>query len=357
MSLRERRYGLRRLLWDVSQLHRLRGCGRGRRAPVVGVRFSPGHGAGFSGLVTCGSVWSCPVCSAKVLARRSLELGAALLTWETSGGRMVMITLTQAHHRGHRLAVELDAQAAAWKSISRSSGWAKWRRRLGSPGFVKVPEITYGLANGWHAHQHAVLLVDGAVDAETVEAFGDWLIAKWTRLLVAAGMPGARSIGQDVHLVEALEAVADLGSYLVKSTAYGAAESLGRELFGSWSKNARGVHSTEPAWRLAEEFGETGDAELLDLWLEYERSTKGRRQVAWSRGLRELLDVGQEMTDEQIADEVAGDEDLVQITPAGWETAWRSPAPTCLILAALEDGGVPGLRAYLDAAGIEYAEV
>ena len=103
-SLRDRRYALRTLLWDVSALHRLRGCGRGRRAAVVGVRYSPGIGAGFSGLVTCGSVWACPVCSAKILARRSLELGAGLLAWEAAGGRLVMGTLTMRHHRGHRLA-------------------------------------------------------------------------------------------------------------------------------------------------------------------------------------------------------------------------------------------------------------
>lgn len=351
---RDRRYELRRLLWDVSELQRLRGCGRGRRAPVVGVRYSPGVGAGFSGLVTCGSVWACPVCSAKILARRSLELGAGLLAWESRGGRLVMGTLTMRHHKGHRLAQQLDALQRAWTSLGASRVWRKWLGRFGSPGLVSVPEITYG-ANGWHAHLHFVLLIDQADD--DVAEFASWLTTKWARLLEAAGMPGALDLGQDVHIVDGVQAAADLGSYLAKSTAYGAAESMGRELFGVWTKGAGGRHGTEPAWRLAEEFGETGDADLLDLWGEYERATKGRRQCRWSQGLRELLDLGQELTDEEVAEEVAGDADLLLITAAGWETAWRSTTPTSRILAALESGGVAGLRTYLLAHHIEFTEV
>lgn len=355
-SLRDRRYELRRLLWDVSELHRLRGCGRGRRAPVVGVRYSPGIGAGFSGLVTCGSVWACPVCSAKILARRSLELGAGLLAWEAAGGRLVMGTLTMRHHRGHRLTEQLDALQRAWNGVTGSRVWRKWRARLRSPGYVAVPEITYG-ANGWHAHLHFVLLIDQGDDDDSMTEFSGWLTAKWARLLEAAGMPGALDVGQDVHVVDGVRVAADLGSYLAKSTAYGAAESMGRELFGVWTKGAGGRHGTEPAWRLAEEFGETGDADLLDLWGEYERATKGRRQCRWSHGLRDLLGLGEERTDEEVAEETAGDEDLLLITAEGWETAWRSLRPTSRILAAVEEGGVPGLRAYLVEHGIEFTEV
>jgi hypothetical protein len=353
---REPRYELRRLLWDVSGLRRIKGCGRGRRAEFVGVRHSPGHGAGFSGLVTCGSVWACPVCSAKILARRSLELGVGLLSWENSGGQLVMGTLTMRHNRGHSLVQEWDALAKSWDSILRSRVWKKWLTRLGSPGLIRVVEVTYG-ENGWHVHLHFVLLVADSVFADSVDAFGSWVTAKWSRGLEASGMPGALSAGQDVHMVEGVTAASELGEYLAKSTAYGVADSLGRELMGSWSKEARGFHSTVPAWRIAEEFGQTGEAILLDRWSEYERGSKGRRQSTWSRGLRDLLGLNDEKSDEEIAEEVHGDEDLVRITAAGWETAWRSHVPTCRILAAVETGGTAGLRAYLTDNGIEFTEV
>jgi len=351
--LRERRYELRRLLWEVSELRRLRGCGRGRRADFVGVRHSEGHGAGFSGLVTCGSIWSCPVCSAKIMARRSLELGVGLLTWENSGGNLVMGTLTMRHNRGTRLAEEFGALNDGWKSIITSKVWKKWLKRLGSPGLVRVVEVTFG-SNGWHVHLHFVLLVQGGLSSDVLDAFSNWLTAKWIRVLELVGMPGALAQGQDIHLVDGVRAASELGEYLAKSTAYGAAESLGRELMGTWTKDARSVHSTAPAWRIAEEFGETGEADLLALWGEYERGTKGRRQTTWTRGLRALLGVGAEQTDEEIAEEVQGDEDLVRITPEGWLTVLRMREPSCRILQAVEEGGLRGLVAYLDAHGIDY---
>jgi hypothetical protein len=187
-----------------------------------------------------------------------------------------------------------------------------------------------------------------------VRAFSGWLIAKWTRSLEAEGMPGALAVGQDVHLVDGVEAAAELGQYLAKSTAYGAAESLGRELMGALTKTARSEHSTAPVWAIAERFFETGDLDELDLWREYERGSKGRRQIGWSRGLRDRLGIGVEATDEEIAEEAVGDEDLVLITAAGWTAALASGKPLSAILDVTESAGIKGLRAYLDAEGIEY---
>ena len=354
-SRRDRRYMLRSVLWTFSDLARLHKCGRTRVTGFVGVRYS-GGGAGFAGLASCGSVWACPVCSAKILARRSLEIGVGLLTWESDGGRLVMGTLTMRHHKGHRLSQEWDALGSAWANVMRSRVWTKWLARLGSPGLVRVVEVTYG-ANGWHVHLHFVLLVAGTTTHELVSEFSAWVTAKWSRALVLAGMPGALVRGQDVHLVRGVEAATEVGQYLVKSSAYGSAESLGRELMGTWSKTARSPHGTEPAWSLAEDFGRSGEADLLDLWNEYERGSKGKRQCTWSKGLRDLLAVGAEISDEDVAAEVLGDVDLVRITAEGWTAALRSHEPTSRILAAVEHGGVAGLTAYLDDHGIAYERV
>lgn len=355
-SRRDRRYGLRSVLWTYSDLPRLHKCGRTRITGHVGVRYS-GGGAGFSGLASCGSVWACPVCSAKILARRSLEIGVGLLTWENGGGRLVMGTLTMRHHKGHRLAQEWAALNKAWAAVTCSRVWKKWLARLGSPGLVRVVEVTHGWANGWHVHLHFVLLVAGSVAVELVAEFSAWVTAKWSRALVLAGMPGALVRGQDVHLVRGVQAATEVGQYLVKASAFGSAESLGRELMGTWSKTARSPHGTEPAWLLAEEFGRSGEVDLLDLWHEYEQGSRGKRQCTWSQGLRDLLAVGAEQTDEDVAAEVLGDVDLVRITAEGWTTALRSHQPTSRILAAVEHGGVAGLTAYLDEHGIDYERV
>jgi hypothetical protein len=58
-----------------------------------------------------------------------------------------------------------------------------------------------------------------------------------------------------------------------------------------------------PSQLLAAAMTET-DPKLLRryraVWFEYERGMKGRRVIAWSRGLREALELGQELTVEQI---------------------------------------------------------
>lgn len=354
-SRREARWGLLRLLWDVSGQRRIRKCRRVRVGEVVGVRHGAA-GAGFSGLATCGSVWACPVCSAKILATRSIEIGAGLLSWENRGGQLVMGTLTMRHHAGQPLASEWDALRRAWDSVVRSRVWAKWRDRLGSPGYVLVTEVTFG-DNGWHVHLHFVLLIGGEVQGDEVDSFRAWLLGKWTRALAAAGMPGALDVGQDVHLVGGVDGAVQLGEYLAKSTAYGAAESLGRELMGTWTKLARGLFGTIPAWRLAEEFRACGDKSLLDLWQEYETGSKGRRQCTWSRGLRALLELGTEQTDEDIAAAEAGDSDLVRITPGGWRAVLAAPWAPSRILDVVESGGLPALREFLTVNGIGFLEV
>lgn len=354
-----RRYVLRGLQWEVSVLDRVRKCGRVMTGQHVGVRTSPGLGSGFSGLVTCGSIWVCPVCSAKIMAKRSLEIGLALTTWGSRGGDVAFGTFTMRHDRGMRLADVWDAIGKAWASFQSGKAYRDWSARLGLGGVIKVVEVNIG-PNGWHVHIHALFLVRSGITPAELDAFKSWAFAKWDRALGRNGYPGALPAGQELHLLDSLVAVGTISEYLVKATAYGTPEAVGRELTGSLTKATRGVHATHPAWSLLETFGETGEVELLDLWHEYERASKGRRQISWSKGLREQLGIGAEATDEEVAAEEHGDEDLVLITRAGWATViamMRAGVPSQPeILEAAEQGPGP-LRDYLRSAGIEFMEV
>jgi len=63
------------------------------QAPIIG-------SAHFGGLQVCGSVWMCPVCSAKITERRRVELQGGLACW---CGRSVLVTFTLAHNRSECL--------------------------------------------------------------------------------------------------------------------------------------------------------------------------------------------------------------------------------------------------------------
>ena len=321
----------------------------------VGVRYSEGKGAGFSGLQTCGSVWICPVCSAKILARRSLETGVMCLAWENQGGRLALGTLTMRHHEGHSLKALWKALALAWKLVTTSRVWRKQLVRLGVAGWIKVVEVNVG-PNGWHVHIHfALLLGEGTTDADLL-GLSDWLTPKWQRAVAANGFD-ALPVGQDLAFFDGVDAAVQLGEYMSKQTAYGSPESLGLELFGGANKRARSVYSTVPVWRLLEEIMATGELDQWHRWVEYEKASKGKHQFSVSKGLREQLGVGPEKSDEEIVAEEAGDRDLVRITRQGWFDLLRSGLNPAEVLTVMESGGVSAVCRMLTAEGIDHREV
>ncbi|MEW6747906.1 MAG: replication protein, partial [Planctomycetota bacterium] len=89
------------------------------------VRLSPAGVAGFAGVVTCGSVWSEPVCNAKIMARRAVEVGAAIALWQAQGHPVAFATFTMRHRKGQPLASLWDALSGAWQ---RAVGGKSWYR-------------------------------------------------------------------------------------------------------------------------------------------------------------------------------------------------------------------------------------
>jgi hypothetical protein len=58
-------------------------------------------------------------------------------------------------------------------------------------------------------------------------------------------------------------------------------------------------------------------------WWEWEKASKGRRQIAWSKWLREWADLGREQTDEEIADKELTGNYVLLLLP---KTLARTPA-------------------------------
>jgi len=104
---------------------------------------------------------------------------------------------------------------------------------------------------------------------------------------------------------------------------------------------------------------ETGESWAVDAWHEWETASHGRRQVAWSRGLRELLGIGAEASDDEIAAEEIGTsaDDVCLITAAGWRVVCRSPELAAVILSTVEAGGWPALHALLRVEGVEHRQL
>jgi hypothetical protein len=345
---RAERYRARAWLSTVTDLPRVSRCGRvsvveGGEVLLKATATPEGTRAGFGGLSTCGSVWACPVCSAKIAARRTQEI-ESLLAWNAArGGSVALATFTMRHHTGDRLKALRDALSAAWRHITSSRAWKETRRVLGSDGYVRAIECTHTNTGGWHLHIHVLLIFDGPISQELVDDWTDELYTLWSDGLAKSGMEASRTKGVDVRV--GTGALDGLGKYLSKLTY----ETAGGR-FKRGRKNAeKGIISRTP-FELLDDAINTGLASDFDAWFEWERGSKGMRQLTWSRGLKAMIELD-EVTDEEIADEDDGGETVARITPAGWRTLYWNAAE---LLSIVEQGGLHVAFAWMDRRGITY---
>ncbi len=264
-------------------------CCRRMAGSLVAVVHHPAQGAAsFAGLQTCGSVWHCPVCATKISERRREELAAAVGAWEDRGGRVLMVTYTIRHKRSDDLAASVDGLLKA-RRYARSGGAAvRITERFGIAGSIRALEVTHG-ENGWHPHLHELLFVAG--DADPGELLAE-LRERWAAMV---GLAGLRDVNE--HGVQVEVAQMSVAEYLAK---FGRARSWGPEHELSKANVKQGRKAGKTPMGLLADYGAGGERSGA-LWREYAQVFKGRRQLAWSRGLRELLGLEAEKTDAELA--------------------------------------------------------
>jgi Replication protein len=347
---RRKRARLRHLLREITTLSRLRDCGaktvNGLGGPNLRITGSGQERvAGYAGLTTCGSVWSCPVCSAKIAARRAEELSQVMQTVLSSGGSATLITLTMRHHAGQRLSDCWEALSAAWHGVLSGKQWTHDQELGGLLGWVRVVEATHG-RNGWHLHIHALVCWERSVSLPLAQEIGHRMWQRWTKVLERRGFTSWKHRG-GVDVRMASFGTDNLSRYFTK---------LAREITSSHTKESRGGRS--PFGIITDAF-RTGDASDFGLWAEWEQASFGRRQLTWSLGehdLRKLAGLGAEQSDEEVAQEELAGEDLIALPYPTWKTLLERELTTDLLDAA-ELGGVAAAGAFLTDRGLAFVPV
>ncbi len=198
---RAERWCLLEGLAKLTSLERVRKCRRCQHGEGVAI-VKRGDRAHYSGLVTCGSVWACPLCSARIWAERRSEVERAIDAHHAAGGRVVMVTLTMRHKNGDALEELWDASSGAWASARGGNRAA--RRAMaaaGASGWLRVVEVTHG-ASSWHVHVHALIFVAGTVSDDDAQDLGAAMFDAWAAKLAKKGHRPIRDRGGlDVHLV------------------------------------------------------------------------------------------------------------------------------------------------------------
>lgn len=309
----------------------------------IAVHKSTEHkGAFYSGLMTCGSVWACPVCTAKVQERRRAEIGKAVAWAYDSGKQAAMVTLTFPHYKQNELDDLVKKQADALARFRRGSPWDRFKTKVGYTGLIRALELTHG-ANGWHPHTHELWFVSAD---SSVEQEKDFIVERWLKCCIAAGLVEAGNASQiaafKLHAVD-IKDRCDASDYLAKNDE-ASHWGVDRELAKASSKagKAAGMH---PFGLLA--LARDGDIVAGAKFVEYAKVMRGKRQLFWSHGLKDLVGVD-DLTDEEIAAKQDDKADLLGlITVQQWR--WiRKAGLRAEVLDAAELSGWRGVEAIIN---------
>jgi hypothetical protein len=244
----------------------------------------------FKGLQTCGSVWSCPICSNRRAWWRRGDLQALMEYAEAEGLTLVMLTLTSQHDLQTSLVDQRRMMAKAKAGMTSRAAWKKGllQHLVGS---VTATEVTHGLHSGWHLHYHYILLLDlrhlpDNRDAVAMD-LGDAAWPAWRSAATRAGL----YVNRSAYSVEVGSAVARYPEQIEKVEG---SWTLADEATRGAVKKGAGRHPFE-LLRLS---CDDNDESARDLFVEYSAAMKGASALQWSRGLADLVGIDVDTSDE-----------------------------------------------------------
>lgn len=254
-------------------------CRRVRVADRVQVTIHE-RGVNLAGVMSCGSVWSCPVCAAKIMTHRRGEIMDAVNFWRQQKLNVRLLTLTVSHHYGDDLRKLSEGLANAWRRMT-SGRWGKKFREL-FPEYIRRLELTHG-PNGWHPHLHVLLFQS---DVELPAAIEQEISARWASCVTCElGEHAKPTIEQGATFSK----TSGTGEYILK---------LGCEISDIAFKEPAEGHRTP--WQLVHS-ALTGDDQAREYWSQYVEGMWSRRQLTWSRDLRKRTRLGRELSDAEVA--------------------------------------------------------
>jgi len=241
----------------------------------------------YRNLMTCGSVWTCPVCAAKITEERRRELTEAL---DKTRLYPLLLTYTFQHNQGNNLSEQLSAMLESFRVFKSGRQFQGIIYNFDWRGSVRALEVTHG-ANGWHPHMHELVFVGRPLDAISEAQMWQILSERWQRTLQGQGLTATRDIGFDLTRSTKL-----ISGYVTKSSKWG----LEHEVTKAAVKKGR--QGGRNPFTLLMDAGNNDEA-AGRLFIDYANAFKGRNQLVYSKGLRNTLGMGAEKTDAEIIED------------------------------------------------------
>lgn len=299
----------------------LAGCGL---APIQVHKTTEHNKAFYTGLLSCGSVWHCPVCSAKVSERRRVELQGALAAACALGWKVHFVTLTVPHGVGDDLAVIKDLQQKALRLMSSGKNRLKdvfERKGIDWHGFIRAYEVTHGKQNGFHPHFHILLFTSQNVTHDQVrEIYGN----AWQKSCLKVGLPKP----SEKHGCT-VQGGTKAAQYVTKWGIEDEMTKANTKISKRKGKTPFGLLRAV----LDQDDPEYSPEYAAGLFRVYANCMAGSRQLYWSNGLRAKLALAPEMTDEQVAEKITDEVSvhLATITPEQWRSIRKAKAESKIL--------------------------
>lgn len=295
------------------------GCGTPANYPGapgrVNIHLRPAPGgttrAGVSGVYRCGSPWLCPVCAPKKAVERKERVARVVAAAQDQGMLVVAVALTGQHTAQQAFAEVKGLIEGASRKARAGREWKKIQREHGIAGVVVGKETTVSRTNGWHYHQHLLLIIDptsevveAAIAAEdenaslreAAEAAGQAVADRYSAEIRKAGGWLSKEHGTKIRVCDNPE---QAGDYAAKGSA--AWEAAGGPTKAE-TRNVNGESLTP--WDLAE-LAYSGDTWAKQMWAEYLEVMPGTQSCRVSWQLAKKLGVEAE-------DDAEGGEQVVE---------------------------------------------
>lgn len=246
--------------------------------------------AKFGGLNYCGNVWTCPVCSRLIAAKRIKQVRHCMRECGESGGQCGFVSLTMPHTSEDKLDELLPMLREAKKYFSTCRRFRDLMAEYDYQGEIRAFEATHGDKNGWHPHFHSVYFFGSKKLLSDWDYFESELHAIW---LIAVLKKTGRNInehGLDVQW-PSHDDDSKIAAYVGK---WGAELALGH--------TKRGAFDNRTPWQILDDLHQRYSPLDQSLMLEWAACTKGMARIYIPPKLRELYDVAS-LEDKEIADE------------------------------------------------------
>lgn len=322
-NIRFQRYELQAQAKKLLPKERVAGClyRRISKASGVGVLLNKSTSkANFGNLMRCASLWSCPVCAAKISEKRKNDVKSAIDSHRAAGGSVLLATLTNSHNASHSLSGLRAGQRKAIKFFWSDRASKVIFEDMGKIAHITALEVTHG-SNGWHPHYHILFFLKDLYNASLVRYFRNLLAIRWVDCCRKAGLP-LPSLEHGLDLQDGTYADAYVGKW-----------GLEHELTkGHVKKGKEGGLTPWDFLRLSAD----GDELSGKLFQEFAIVFKGSRQLFWSSGLKKLYGIDQDKTDQEIVDETEKEsEQVLELSVVEW-FAVRSQNKRSELLKAVE---------------------